>query len=290
MTLSPELIAGVLAAQQSEITSHYVYKRLAAALPPSPNREVLEHIAADELGHYETLRRLSGTEVKPQQHLVTWLALLNRLLGFTFVARLMEQGEAEAQAVYGPLAARLPEIKQILDDEEKHEEELLGMLDEERLRYASSIVLGLNDALVELTGALAGLTLALRNVQLIALTGTITGVAAAFSMAASEYLSTKAEPGEKQPVRSAVYTGLAYIATVVILILPYLLLKNEYLCLAITLISAVLVIAAFNYYIAVARNENFRKRFVEMAVVSLGVAGLSFVFSYFIRLWLGVEV
>lgn len=62
-----------------------------------------------------------------------------------------------------------------------------------RLSYMSSVVLGLNDALVEFTGALAGFTLALNEPRLVALTGSITGVAAALSMAASEYLSTKSD-------------------------------------------------------------------------------------------------
>ena len=48
-----------------------------------------------------------------------------------------------------------------------------------------SVVLGLNDELVEFTGALAGFTLALSDHRLIALTGSITGIAAALSMASS---------------------------------------------------------------------------------------------------------
>jgi VIT1/CCC1 family predicted Fe2+/Mn2+ transporter len=164
------------------------------------------------------------------------------------------------------------------------------MLDEERLQYASSMVLGLSDALVELTGALAGLTLALQNVQLIALTGLITGVAAALSMASSEYLSTRAEKSDKKPGKAALYTGLAYIITVTLLILPYLLLDNVFICLAIVLVTAILIIAGFNYYISVAKGESFKKRFAEMAGLSLGVATLSFIISYFIRLWLGVDV
>jgi hypothetical protein len=107
----------------------------------------------------------------------------------------------------------------VLADEEKHEEELMGMLDEESLRYAGSVVLGLNDALVELTGALAGLTFAFRDSRTIALAGLITGISASFSMAASDYLSTKADEDGKNPLRSAIYTGLAYIVTVFILII-----------------------------------------------------------------------
>jgi VIT1/CCC1 family predicted Fe2+/Mn2+ transporter len=152
------------------------------------------------------------------------------------------------------------------------------------------MVLGLNDALVELTGALAGLTLALQDTQLIALTGSITGIAAALSMGASEYLSTKSEETEKNPVRASTYTGAAYLSTVLILILPYLVFQNYYLCLALTLAGAVLIIALFNYYISVAKDVPFRARFMEMAGLSLGVAAFSFLMGFLMRSVLGVEV
>jgi hypothetical protein len=118
---------------------------------------------------------------------------------------------------------------------------------------------------VELTGALAGFTLALQNTRLIALSGLITGIAASLSMAASEYLSTRSEETRKNPVRAALYTGIAYVLTVSLLILPYLLFQNYYLDLAISLITAVAIIAVFNFYISIARGEPFRRRFVEMA-------------------------
>lgn len=98
-----------------------------------------------------------------------------------------------------------------------------------------------------LTGALAGLTLALQSTPLVAMTGAITGIAAALSMAASEYLSTKAEGDGRDPLRASLYTGVAYIFTVLALILPYLVLRNPYLCLAATLAVAVLIIAFFIY-------------------------------------------
>ena len=164
-------------------------------------------------------------------------------------------------------------------------------LDEERLRYAGSVVLGLNDALVELTGALAGLTLALQNGRLIALSGLITGIAASLSMAASEYLSTRSEDTDKHPVRAAIYTGIAYIITVALLVLPYLLMpENFYLDLVISLTTGVLIIAIFNYYISIAKDEPFKKSFFEMAGLSLGVATFSFIIGYFIRQWLGVDI
>jgi VIT1/CCC1 family predicted Fe2+/Mn2+ transporter len=228
--------------------------------------------------------------MKPRR-LVTWFYhFVSRVFGFTFGIKLMEQGEEQAQANYAELKGIIPEIERWIQDEDAHEKALIGMLDEERLRYAGSVVLGLNDALVELTGALAGFTLALQNTRLIALTGLITGIAASLSMAASEYLSTRSEETSKNPARAALYTGVAYVLTVSLLILPYLLISNYYLDLAISLTTAVVIIAVFNYYISVARGESFRRRFAEMAGLSMGVAAFSFGIGYLIRLWLGVDV
>ena len=177
-----------------------------------------------------------------------------------------------------------------MHEEDEHERALLTMIDEERLHYMGSVILGLSDALVELTGALAGLTLALRQTKLIAATGLITGIAAALSMGASEYLSTQTEDTAKHPVRASIYTGGAYIVTVFLLILPYLVLSNYYVCLACTLAAGILIIAFFNYYVSVAKDEPFKRRFLEMAGLSLGVATLSFFIGFVIRAFLGVEV
>ena len=152
------------------------------------------------------------------------------------------------------------------------------------------MVLGLNDALVELTGALAGLSFALQNTRLTALAGLITGIAASFSMAASEYLSTKADEDHHTALKSSLYTGTAYIITVILLVLPYLLFNHYLVCLGITIGVAILIIFVFNYYIAVARDLDFKKRFTEMAVISLGVAAFSFAIGYVIRLALAIDV
>ena len=84
------------------------------------------------------------------------------------------------------------------------------------------MVLGLNDALVELTGSLAGFTFAMQNTRLIALSGLIIGISATFSMASSEFLAARSE-GRSDAFKSCTYTGIAYLVTVVLLILPYLL-------------------------------------------------------------------
>jgi VIT1/CCC1 family predicted Fe2+/Mn2+ transporter len=228
--------------------------------------------------------------VEPDPWKIRWFTLISRIFGFTFGVKLMERGEEGAQDNYTQLQDVVEEAKAIAHDESVHEDALLELLDEERLRYTGSIVLGLSDALVELTGALAGLTLALQNTNLIALTASITGIAAALSMGASEYLSTKSEETVKSPLKAALYTGVAYLITVLVLIFPYLVLTNFYICLILALTSAVLIIGGFNYYISVAKDERFKKRFFEMSGLTLGVAALSFLIGSIVRTFFGVDV
>lgn len=276
--------------QRNEITEETIYRRLASAQRDPENRRTLEKIADDEHRHYEQWKALTERDVEPDRVMVLKYCLISRILGLTFAVKLMELGEAGAQELYGAVANRVPQAMAIVEDEIEHENMLLNMINEERLSYVGSVVLGLNDALVELTGALAGLTLALQNTRLIALTGSITGIAAAFSMAASEYLSTKAEDSKQKPLKAAVYTGIAYICTVVLLIMPYLLIADFWLALGATLAAAIIIIAAFNYYISVAKSLSFKRRFAEMAALSMGVAGLSFLFGFILRKFWGIEI
>lgn len=289
MNISQETREKLLVYQQNEITEHHIYIKLAKSIKPSPNRRVLEEIAKDELQHYQFWRTITQQDVNPDKIKIWIYYLISRIFGFTFGIKLMERGEEDAQKNYEQLREIIPEAAAIAQDENDHENALIDLLDEERLRYIGSIVLGLNDALVELTGVLAGLTLALQDTNLIALTGSITGIAAALSMGASEYLSTKSEETVKNPVRASIYTGCAYVVTVLILILPYLILENFYVSLGLTLASAILIIAFFNYYISVAKDVPFKSRFLEMAGLSLGVAAISFIIGLILRSFVGVD-
>ncbi len=274
--------------QVNELTESLVYTALARKEKNPHNREILEAIAAEEKGHYELLRNYTGASPKADYWKVKRYAWIASVFGITFAIKLMEKNEGHAQQNYAQYAD-FPELQALSDDEERHEHELIGLINEEKLEYMGSVVLGLNDALVEFTGALAGFTLALSDSKLIALTGSITGIAAALSMASSEYLSTKSDGDTKHPVKAAVYTGIAYIFTVVALVMPFILCSNVLIALAVMLGIAVLIIALFNYYYSVARDESFRKRFTEMAVLSFGVAALSFGIGYLLKLFTGIE-
>ncbi|TFF86316.1 MAG: rubrerythrin family protein [Promethearchaeota archaeon] len=282
----------LLQSQKNEITEYHIYQKLAERTKNPQNKEVLTSISNEELRHYNIWKKYTGVEVKPNMGKVKRYLWICKIFGLTFGIKRMENGEAGAQKMYDQISDIIPEARTIIEDEKSHEDKLIELINEERLDYIGSIVLGLNDALVELTGALAGFTLAFQNTSLIAMTALITGIAASMSMAASEYLSTRSESKEsnKKPLKAATYTGIAYVLTVFVLVLPYLFLTNVFLCLWISLGAGVLIIFVFTYYTSVAKSFSFIRRFAEMAIISLGIAFASFWIGNLIRIVFGISI
>ncbi|MEM2194031.1 MAG: rubrerythrin family protein [Candidatus Methanomethylicia archaeon] len=279
----------VLASQKSEITEYFVYRNLARIMKNPSNKEVLERISNEELSHYLTWREYTGREVKPNRFKIMFYTIILRVFGITFGIKLMERGEKVAQSIYREISKLIPKAGEIEEEEKIHEMELIRLIEEERLQYIGSIILGLNDALIELVGALTGFTLAIQNAKLISIIGLITGVPASLSMAASEYLSKKAEGGGK-PLKSAAYTGATYILTVLLLISPYFIFSNAYICLSITVLISILLILTFTFYVSVAKEFPFKRRLLEMALITLGIVFLSFLVGFLCRKIFGIEV
>jgi VIT1/CCC1 family predicted Fe2+/Mn2+ transporter len=288
--LTKEMSKRIAAAQKSEITEHYIYQKLSRATKDAHNRDVLLQISRDELRHHNLWQDYTGRAEKPNWVMVWVYYLVSRIFGLTFGIKLMERGEGKAQATYNDISGSMPQALDIAKEEDEHEKQLIEMIDEERLNYVSSMIRGLNDALVELTGALAGFTLALQDSRLIAMAGLITGLAASMSMGGTEYLACKSEETGHSPVKSALYTGIAYIFTVIFLVFPYLLFDNVYISMGIMIFDAIIIIVIFNLYISVAKDVSFGKRFSEMALLSLGIAAISFAIGFVVRQFLGVEV
>ena len=266
--LSDQALAAIKKMQQSELNESIIYEEIAQFAKGIENKETLLRLAKEEKAHYEIWKSYTGIEMK-----------------------LMENGEENAQAEYELLKDEVPESIHIREQEMEHETALLGMLDEERLQYVGSMVLGLNDALVELTGSLAGFTFTMQNTRLIALSGLILGISATFSMASSEFLAARSE-GRTDALKSCAYTGVAYLITVVLLIAPYLIFNNTIYvaALACMLVIVILIIAGFTYYTSVAQDQPFKSRFLEMAGISISVAVISFIVGVLAKQVLGLDI
>jgi VIT1/CCC1 family predicted Fe2+/Mn2+ transporter len=78
--------------------------------------------------------------------------------------------------------------------------------------------------------------------------------------------------------------------TVLFLIFPYVIFTNYYFCLGFALFNAIIVILIFTFYVSVAKDISFWKRFSEMAMVSFGIATLTFLIAFFVKMFLKIDL
>ncbi|NLG15517.1 MAG: rubrerythrin family protein [Lentisphaerae bacterium] len=282
----------ILRAQlEIELTEAEVYSRLALLEKDEGNRRVLERIARFEREHAAVLESVIGEKGVVDHGRASRIVWMARLFGSTFALKYMESFQKIKGDEYKALLETHPELAALPEDEEHLEAELIDMLDDEWLNNMGAIVLGLNDALVELTGALAGFTLAINDSHKIARMGLITGLAAAMSMTASAFLSARADAQSgkvdaaesRGALKTSAYTGAAYVITVLLLIAPYFLIPNVFAALGTMIAIALGIIAFFNFYLSVARGTSFKRGFLEMGAISTVVALISFGIGWLLK-------
>ena len=280
----------LLKAQKNEMTEYTLYSILAKKTKDPENKKILESISHDELKHYNILKKISGVDVSPSVIKVRVYSFFASFLGFMFIIHLMEKGERFAKKIYEQDRGNV--AKALWLDEQKHEKTLLAMLEDGRITYASSVLLGLNDAIVEFSASLSGLTLALGNTFIIGIIGMISGISAAMSMAATEFLSSKEDSdiNLKKPAKGAVYTGISYILTVSALVTPYFVFREPFYAILTMLLEAVLIIVFYTFYMSTAKGQSFSRRFSEMIAISLGIAGISFFIGWLVKTFLGIAI
>ena len=277
--------------QTEEITSALLYLKISKRIKDQKNKKILIRIAKEEAAHAYIWKNYTKTPPIPNLLKLFFYLIISYLCGYTFTIKLIETNEYKNIYELNKIKEKYPEVEYIISQEETHEKELIDLLEEDRLNYMGAIVLGLNDALIELSGTLAGLTFVLMDTKLIALVGGITGIAATLSMASSNYLAEKANMNPKALIASF-YTGSAYLITVIFLILPYLLLpKNLFVLALISMIGIVItLIFIFSVYTAIIRSEPIKKRFFEMASISLSVSLISFFIGLAAKMFFGIKI
>jgi len=287
----PADLKKALRQQQNEINDFTIYSILAALQREDKNKKIFEKIAREEQQHYQFWVGITQRQLAPQNWLVMWYVLLVKLLGTSFALKSLEKKELGAEQFYKELFDTYPQAKTIYHQEVSHELELIDMLHDKKLLYTGAIVLGMNDALVELTGTLSGIALAFDKTLVVGATGLIMGIAASLSMAGSAYLESKENPNSDISALSySAYTGVSYIITTAVLVLPFFVLHSMVAALALMFVFALIAIVLYTFYISVAKDLSFKSRVLEMSSITFGVAIISFFIGYAVKYFLGVEV
>ncbi|MDR0467900.1 MAG: VIT1/CCC1 family protein [Campylobacteraceae bacterium] len=287
-----ELKAQALAQLQDEVNDFTIYSILANKCKKDDgNRDIFLRLCEEEKNHYEFCKKITGEDRKPQKLLILFIVFCVNLFGVYFVLKFMENREISGKSFYKYLFDSHHESKIIYEQEINHEAKLIDMLYDKKIVYAGAIVLGMNDALVELTGTLSGIALAFSSTIAVGATGLIMGIAASLSMAGSAYLESKENEIEGiKPLTYSLYTGVAYIITTIMLVLPFLVLDSMLFALIWMFVFVLIAIFGYNFYISIAKGLNFWRRVTQMCAITFGVAIISFAIGYSVKYIFGIDI
>ncbi|MCE4606856.1 MAG: VIT1/CCC1 family protein [Desulfurococcales archaeon] len=278
-----------------EYKDHVIYRTLASREKNVERRMILEKLANEEYKHYLYWKKILGVECDAKvSRLFLWVVIVSRIiLGLTFTLKMLERGEEETIEEYKNYIGSLEgeekqELESIIEDEVMHESSLMSQIDETVVKYMSFIVLGLADAIVEITGVHAGFLGVTSSTIVAGIAGLVVGFSAAISMASAAYLQAKHD-FERNPVSSALVTGLSYIGAVIILASPYFATYNMVLAFTVSVSFAVTLIATFTFYGSVVFDKRFLREFLESTGLMLGTAFAAYFFGEILGVYFGVR-
>ena len=256
-----------------EFNDFTLYDRLSRTVDSdSPFKGVLQDLSATEHRHFEFWRKyVPGEEPRLAQLKLYWILFLRRFFGLTFATRYLDRHEANVVKEYEDLGPLIPEADRpayddMVADEREHEKAFAMKVESSAVRYISFVVLGLADALVEISGIHAGWLGLFDKTEIAGLAGVIAGGAASLAMASAAF--AQAKQGFKGSARlSAIYTGVSYFITAVILATPYFLTANMILALGTSLTLAVVILAVTTWYSIVIQQKPFMKDFLEILAI-----------------------
>ena len=119
-----------------EITEYALYQKLAQTVKEPPNREVLNHIAQDELRYYALLKEATGgpPRTRVELRVYYWIA---RVFGIIFMMKLRD---FFIRRQYASLSNAVPQAARVAKQEMNHIAALRNAMDEERLLYVGALV------------------------------------------------------------------------------------------------------------------------------------------------------
>lgn len=192
---------------RDEMRDHLTYLTLAGSEHNARLRELLGRIASMELRHagfwktYLEARGAAPPAFRMSRPRLWTLRALQKLVDSRLLVSLLELGESSAYQSYFDCLKTTPldeheraELRTIILDELEHE--VLFRKESQRLggRHIRDYVLGMNDGLVEILGAVTGLSAVYAgNPLIVAVSGLVVGIAGSMSMGIGAYISVRSQ-------------------------------------------------------------------------------------------------
>ncbi len=279
---------------EEELKASVAYSLIADMEKDPIFKETLKKISEDEKRHYEFWKKIYGSECKVRISKIL-IKITKMLFGTYFTIKLLEKGENDAILIYSKILEEIndPEMKKelekIIEDEKRHERSLSEKLKDMKAKYVGYIALGLADAVVEITGVHAGFLGATDNPIMAGLAGIIVGFSASLSMGGAAYVQAKHDPDVRPPVSAAI-TLISYLFSVIMLALPYFLLRSVVLAFTTSLAVATIIMGTFIFYSSVIQDKSFLREYLETLLLLFMTAFGSYAFGYILETILHIKV
>jgi len=286
-----------LEACKDEYKDYLVYSRLARF---NRNRnpkfsETFARLAGKEKAHYDFWKKYSPQkEPRSSKWGAALIIIISILFGTTFAIKYLEKHEIKTIEKYRAIAPFVPEeekafFSEMIVEEEEHEHNFRNEIQSSYIRYFSFIILGLADAIVEISGIHAGSLGIYDSTKLTGLAGIVAGAAASLAMASAAYAQAK-QGFQGSASMSAAFTGISYFISAVLLATPYFITKDMIDAVSMSLTFAIIILAVTNYYNSVISEKGFTKDFIEMVGITLGATVVLFLFGEAIRSLFGITI
>jgi len=281
-----------------EYTDYLVYKRLAesSGIKDPKMKEILTKLSNTEYGHYEFWIKYVPPETKiaPNKWTIYITLFLRLIFGNTFAIKFLEKHENAVIKKYKLVKNSIPEADQrqfdeMVRDEEEHENTFMEQLQGRYLKYISFIILGLADAIVEISGIHAGSLGIYHSTEITGLAGIVAGASASIAMASAAYAQAK-QGFQGSPSISAIFTGVSYFINAIVLATPYFITKSQEVAISTSIAFAIAIIAFISYYNSIVSAGRFLRDFTELAGIMLGASAALFLFGLLVRSVFGITI
>jgi VIT1/CCC1 family predicted Fe2+/Mn2+ transporter len=281
-----------------EYTDYLVYKRLSeSSRTKDPKmKEILTTLSATEYRHYQFWKKYMppNSKVAPSSTTIYLTLFLRLIFGYSFAIKYLEKHETSVIKKYRSVKDSIPEADQrqfdeMVRDEEEHENTFMEQMQGRYLKYISFIILGLADAIVEISGIHAGSLGIYHSTEITGLAGIVAGAAASIAMASAAYAQAK-QGFQGSAAISAVFTGVSYFINAIVLAAPYFFTSSQEIAIGVSIILAIFIIAFVSYYNSVVSQSHFLRDFGELAGIMLGASAALFLFGLLIRSVFGITI
>ena len=297
---------------KSEMLHRSVYRSLAKIEKDRELKEILERLAKVEQTNSKLWERVLNINKvdRPEIRigfLTFLLTTLRRFVGLAMIVKFVEYGELDLRNKLnkGLKVFEADERERLIIQEIEGKELLIQEPLEKKilelnplLNNIRDVIFGMNDGLVEVLAAVAGLGAAFRLPILVLTSGFIVAMSGTLSMAGGAYLSVEYEKSigirgktkQSSPKRSAAYVGFSYIFGAMFPLLPFVVGYGGYSGIALSIIITAGVLTLVSTMISIISSTSIRGRLIRTLAISLGIAGFTMLIGIYARTVLNLPI